>query len=334
MLSSLKKKIVALLLAVAFVLLLANVVAELLNGEEKPETPQVTAELIFDNIEQILDSYNIELKWRKRVYFKPSAKLGYKYVYRVRIPSDLLPPLLVKDILWNFKSKPLFERALAITVKKEKGKTVVRFRKGEQVVFRLDLFWDKKLKRQHSEIALIVRFGNDADEEEVKKILLSRYKLTFLFPPDGRWLAIKNKILSVGKDFAILYNDEVSDDNYLVEADYSRLQISNVVANIVRDFKDAVRFFYDPNSHLARSPIFYFVSASFSKRGKKLFPLNQLNYLHGESEREIISRFKFFEESGLNKGRRRLVVNAEDFPALEKYLPSYFKKGNVLVSYK
>ncbi len=331
--SSLKSKIIIGLLGLALLLLLMNVSVELLSKKSSVKKIQITGSEILGNIVQVLNSYNIEQNWRKKIFFRRSKYKSLKYIYRVKTPRDLLLPFLIRDILWQFEKNPRMEEGLSISVNKERAKTILKFRNEGHLLFRLDLISDKKLIRKHSEIALIVRFKSGFSEKDIRKFLAYRYQLTFLFPPDTKLLAIKKEILQVDKEYALLYSDDVSDENYLLEPAYSKAQLSHVVFTISRDFNDAVAFYYEPKSRLARSPIFNFVSDKFRKNGRRLIPLTKLHYLHGSSENEIISRFKFFEKSGLNIGKRRLLINAEDFDALLKYLPAYFKKGNLLLQF-
>lgn len=332
MLASFKSKIIITLLALAFVLLLINVGVETFDKKDVAVKPQIKPETILTQIVQILDNYNIEQSWRKEIPIRRSKESSLHFVYRVKIPKDLMLPYLIRDIYSRFALMP-DAKYLKITSRKEHGKAVLRFYENKKNIFRLDLIPDSKLTRRHTDFAFLVRFKNGFSAEEVKNFLAYRYRLTFLFPPTVTLRELETHILNAGKEFAIVYDDDVEDENYLLEPDYSKVQLRHVVSAIVNDFADAVAFYFAPHCSLARSAVFNFIRDEFNKRKRKLIPLSKLKYLHGNSDAEIISRLKFFRESSIGKGKQRILVDAENFPVIEKYLNDFLKMGDRFVKW-
>ncbi len=327
---SVKSKIIVALLGLALLLLMANVGAELFKKKETRPKPLIDESVVREKIVQILDSYNIEPNWRREIFSRKKSKGTNILGLRVKVPGDLLLPFFVRDILWEFRREPKLKDLIKINVSKSKSKTVFRFASGGKNIFLLELIPEPNLKRKHTEIALVIKFPSDVENDEIEKYLPYHYRLTLLLRPSQKLLKMKEEIMRTGKDYALLLDDGIEDDSYVIRSGYSRAQLSNVVASMVNDFNDCVAIFYDTGSSLFKSPVFSFVKENFAKRKRKLIPLSRLHYLHGNDEVEIISRFKFFERSGLGAGKRRLLINKENFDVLLKYLPEYFKKGNLL----
>jgi len=323
---SLKRKIIATLIIVAFVILLLNVIAEIVRKNTPEKTPSVSPSLVEQHVAETLDDFGILESWRKKIFFKKSPNKRNNYLLRVLVPNDVIMPILIRDIC-NATAN------LDCMVRKKKNGTWIELKEKNITVFEIRLLKSNKVKRKRTNIALLILLPSDADSSYVSKFIDMPYPLTLLFVPSKDMLNVKNEILRSGKKYGIVLNDEITSDFYLMKNGFSTSQLNSAVLNIVGDFRDACCFFVDYNSRLARLASFYFIKEKFRAYKHPLRSLASVRFLHGESAEEILSRFKFFEQSGAGGGKISLAVKAEDFPYVLRYLPNYLKKGNLLVEY-
>ncbi len=326
-----KKKLIFSLVIIAIILLIGNMLIEYVKKPARENLSGIAKFKIENKLLKVLDGYAIEHRWIEKKLINNRNYDSLQYIYFIKIPSDIPIPLIIRDLDNEFKNENI---RIISKEKKNFGNTSVKIYSNHILKLWANFIVDSKIKRPYSKISFLIKGINNLSKQQVERLINFPYPLTFVISPSNSMKKYLSEIKAVGKEFCILLNDNISNEEYKISPGFSKNRLKASVISIFVAFKKAKEFFFDPNSQMYKSVIFNFIKDEFAKRNIKLKSINIFPYLSGNNYNNLISKFIFFEKSSVGKKKRTLLLNANALLILHDELQNYIKKGNKIVPFK
>lgn len=246
---SIRKKILYSLFALTVVLLLGNIIVDLVLGPEK-----VTSEEIIDNnfsgfFDKTLSDYGVS---------KNSIKLTKEikddttyYKYKVAVALTFPVALFVNDIR-NVKT----DEPVSFTCIENKMGVLTRvILRGAHKVIDAEITVSKDVTREGDTLIIFADCRSLNEEELTKYVKDVTVNFSVLLKPSVETRATALKLSNMGKRYHLVFDDEIQDLKYKLEAGYSQRRIFEVMNNLNVDFPEAVYYYIGDTPELNTVPI-------------------------------------------------------------------------------
>ncbi|AFH49940.1 Hypothetical protein IALB_2237 [Ignavibacterium album JCM 16511] len=313
------------LFAVAIILLIVNIVIDFYITAEKPELKKkkITFAEADSLFKQALRNYDISEKF---LSVKRNKKNPSDSVYSVKVYSDVPISLLLLEI------ENLFSQTTAkITSEEESigGKTIAKIILDNKPLVVSEFVTDKNISREKGRIGFVV-FNIDYSIDN-SVILNTPEQIIFLVTPSEQSKKFINKILSAGKRYSLLLNDDIQDLNFKMNESYPIRRNKKSVENLFKYFPSAAFIAIDDKSDLFESSIKDFLVKELDWRKAFYVNLSRFDLLDSYSS-DAESAFKEMIKS-MNKNESRIIlIDSKNLNELLPVIPAYRKIGYKFVS--
>lgn len=313
------------LFAVAILLLVVTILIDRYISAEKPELKKkdISISEADSLFKQALKNYDISEKF---LSIKRNKKNPSDSVYLVKVYSDVPISLLLLEI------ENLFSPTTAkITSEEESigGKTIVKIILDNKPLIVSEFLTDKNISREKGRVGFVV-FNIDYSIDN-SAILNTPEQIIFLVTPSEQSKKFINKILSAGKRYALLLNDDIQDLNYKMNESYPIRRNKKSVENLFKYFPSASFIAIDDKSDLFESSIKDFLIKELDWRKAFYVNLSRFDLLDSYSS-NAESAFREMIKSMSKNESRIILIDSKNFNELLPLIPAYRKIGYKFVS--
>lgn len=317
-----RTNIISILLVVTILLLGINIIIEKYYHQLKLSAEKgLPSDLINKRFLTALKNYNIDSSWISKKDLSKIEDDSLKYSYNVRIPEDLPPSLLIKEIKNQFDTNEV---------------NIYAVDKPSETSVEIKLFSSKYLKlsaaiknndlihRQADSIAFVIIGIEDLNSENLNDILKMPEHFTCALVPSKYSLELAKLLDQEQKQTAVLLNDDIPDLEYKLKSNYSKNRIRNSLKSISGKFSNASFFIIDNNSDIYNSDHSDAIKSWFESRG--LITEEKFSEIEFTSPENIFIKIKSEE------GKKRVYkISADDFLEMSSVLASLRKLGYRIV---
>lgn len=320
-----KKKIIYFLVSISVLLLLTNLVINLSTQKEIAEdtNPEVNITLIDSLFLQTLSKFNLSETWIKKVPISSRSYDSLNHVYRITLPGDLRPAVVLLQINNAFTNLPV---ELISDEKIINSNTTLNIFSNDRLKLQSSFQVKNELVREHASFSFIIDNFLELNEEQINKIFHSTIPANILITPSIQSDSLLRKITTNKKTYSVLINNEIENDNYLLKPELSKKRLRESIRYIVWNYPDAQLYIIDDNSKLFNSAVFNFVRDEFAARNINLFPLKDFITI-SSNYNDAVSLLKFYLESGIGKKGKFIILNSKTFYELENFLIENKQRG-------
>lgn len=284
-----KKTFIAVIL---FVLTLAAVAGNILLRETSLIVPLEKKEIIGEELNarflSSLKNFGLKDEWIKSIKKLKSDSDSLFRSYQVAVPKDLPIPLLIREI------NLLLEKDSVITRVKEKkiaGQTVINISSGGDAKLRVEFDYKDNILRRAGKIGILLDGYANLEPVYAKEILLLPEIFAVIMIPSKFSASYIDTVISNGKEFVLLLNDDINELDYKFSSRYSEKRLKTSMDKLVNSFKRSIFFLIDDASKLYSSPVYKFIDNQIQKSKLKHSKKSELLYLAGNTQ-EITSRLR------------------------------------------
>jgi len=326
----LQKKILNILLLISVVLLITNILLNIFIDDEEPVVKKgLYGFEIEAKFQIVLQDYGIKDEWIDVRQIDDASLDSLKYVYFLKIPTDIAIPELIRDINKKFDLK---EITLTSDEEEINGSSIFKIYSEDKLKLQASIRNDGRIRRSGVNISFVVNGIDDLEESELDEILKSPYLFTATIIPDKNASDLIGKINDGQKNYAVLINDDISDEEYELISTASGNQLREIINNIVSNFEDAVRFIIDGSSDIYNSAVFPYLKNEFANNQRELITINNLISLDDESLVQIISKLDFYTINKESTNTIVFVISADNYLKIYDKLNRYIKRGDKIHS--
>lgn len=313
------------LFAISIILLVVTIIIDRYITSEKPELKkkEITLTDVDSIFKQALKNYDIGEKF---LSVRKNKKNPFDSVYSVKVYNDVPISLLLLEL------ENLFSSTTAKIVSEEisiGGKTITKIIVDDKPVLISEFINDKNISREKGRIGFIVYNINYSVDNT--SILNTPEQIIFLITPSEQSKKYFGKILSAGKRYALLINDDVIDLNYKINESYPIRRNKKSIENLFKHFPTAAFIAVDDKSDLFDSSIKDFLIKELQWRKAFYVKLSQFDLLDSYSS-NVQSAFGEMIKS-MNKNESRIIlIDSKYFTELLPVIPAYRKIGYKFVS--
>jgi hypothetical protein len=313
------------LFAIAGLLLLAAIVIDSFISIDKPELKKkeisaLDADSLF---KQALKNYGITERF---ISVKKNKTNPKDSVYSVKVYKDVPISLILLEIENLF-----FPTTAEIQSQEEAigGKTITKIIIDNHTILTAEFVSDKNLIREKGRIGFVV-YNLDYSVDN-SSLLNTPEQIIFLLTPSEESKKFIGKILSAGKRYALLINDEIQDLNYKIDESYPIKRNKKSFENLFKHFPSAAFISIDDKSDLYNSAIRDFILKELDWRKAFYIKLSQFDLFDsysGSTESAFGEMIK-----SMNKNESKIIlINSKNFNELLHLIPAYRKIGYRFVS--
>ncbi|HOJ17104.1 MAG TPA: hypothetical protein PLT92_00910 [Ignavibacteriaceae bacterium] len=325
-----KKITIILLFALAFFLLLANILtgpSEKENSAKDPLSKQnLSTDEVMNGIIEILKEFDVDTLVVKNRVKKRDIKS-----YTVKLPADLPIPVILKDIYNRFNGSDVKISAVDTAIRGKDPKPIqitALSIQGEDAGKFLFMFENEsKISRKKGELGIYINDFAELNKEETQYLLTYPEALGFLILPTKEARDLKEIIRANRKDAGIIISDEVSDIDYKVHSKYSKRRLLMSVKLLIGAFTEYSFFLIDKDAEIYNSTAFAFLESEFNKRNYKIIPTYKFDFIDGESSEVILHKFRSMTRKTIKGERAIISVSNENFITIQDELKKLKKKG-------
>lgn len=313
------------LFVVAISLLLIAIVLDSYISIDKPELKkkEITSLEADSLFKQALKNYGITESF---IYVKKNKANPKDSVYSVKVYQDVPISLLLLEI------ENLFFPTIAKIQSQEEaigGKTITRIILNNHTIITAEFISNNNLVREKGRIGFVV-YNLDYSVDN-SSLLNTPEQIIFLLIPSEESKKFIGKILSAGKRYALLINDEIQDLNYKIDESYPVKRNKKSFENLFKHFPSAAFIAIDDKSDLYNSEIRDFILKELDWRKAFYIKLSQFDLFDsysGSTESAFGEMIK-----AMNKNESKIIlINSKNFNELLPLIPSYRKVGYRFVS--
>jgi hypothetical protein len=317
-----RTSIISILLIITIILLGGNIIIEkYFEHLKKISAKGLPAELINKRFLTALTNYNIDSSWISEKDLSKDKKDSLKYNYSVKIPADLPPSLLIKEIINQFDTN---EVNIFAADEKSESSVVLKIFSAGYLKLTSDIKNNNSIQRQADSLAFMITGIEDLNSENFNNILMMPEQFACVISPSKHAVEISKMLIDEQKQTAVLLNDDITELEFKLNSSYSKNRIKNSLKSISGTFNKASFYVIDKNSDIYNSEHLEAITNWFSEKG--LVPLNKF------SEIEFSSAEKIFSQLKTETGKYRLYrISAEDFLEMSPVLASLRKLGYRIV---
>ncbi len=319
-----KKKIIAVLFALAFIILIVNV---LINKNYKDNSEEakneISAALINQKFNSALYSLGLKEDWII-LSKKTNEQKEAEYSYKVNVPQDLPIALLISEITNSFNPNEVVVKSKEERIN---GETIVKIFSGGKEKLKSIFDYNNSIKREAGSVSILLKEFNELNKSETGSILSSPEQFGVVLIPSKSNVQLAKQIRENHKEYAVLLNDEISDLEYKLSSGYSLKRLKNSIRSIIGSFGSAVFILVDDNSNFYNGPVFPLVKSELEKRKIKLINLSAIKTIPAESSENTIGDFEHFVRSVKGEMKALLLLSVDDYITVQTSIVSLRKIG-------
>ena len=324
-----KRRIVNYLFATAVILLVVNTA---IDFKESPPKQKTVSELSVSQIEsvffKVLDEYGIEPGWISKKKYKSSEYDSAKVEYSVKLPADLPVPLIIKDM------NRVIEKDITGFVSEEKkfyGTTEIRIYTNEVLKLKATLLPDKENVRKGNELSFIVSDALGLSDNDFKRFLSFYLPIAAEIIPDKENVSAIDTVMSYAKEYAVMLNNNIDDNNMKMKPEYSRPLLRGSIGNIVASFGNNRVYIVDEKANIFRSPVYNYIKTEFGDHGVMLHPQSEFINLDVKDDSQLFSKFRQVCSDTTGTAQKIFVLPFENLLKLTDTIERYKKKGSKII---
>ncbi|HET54235.1 MAG TPA: hypothetical protein ENN33_03350 [Ignavibacteria bacterium] len=310
-----KKKIIYILVVLSVLLLLTNLIMNLSTQKKTIDEgkPEANTNLIDSLFLQTIAMFNLDESWIKKVPISSRAYDSLNYVYRITLPGDLRPAVVLFQINKTYTNLPV---ELISDEKIVNSNTTLNIFSNDILKLQASFQVKSELIREHASFSFIINNFSKLNEEKIEKIFRSTLPLNILLKPSAQSDSLIRKISSNKKTYSILIDDEIDGDSYLLKPELSKKRLRESIRYISWNFPDAQLYIINDKSKIFNSAVYNFVRDEFNTRNIELLPLTNFINISSDYD-EAVSLLKFYLESGIGKQGKFVIIPGDTFSRLE-----------------
>ncbi len=313
------------LFAVALALLVITIIVEQYISSEKPELrkKQITFNEADSLFRQALKNFGIDEQY---LTIKRNKKDPADSIYSVKVYSDVPVSLLLLEL------ENLFSPTLAKILSQEEsigGKTITKINVDDNTLITSEFIPDKNISREKGRIGFVV-FNLDYSVDNTA-IMNTPEQIIFMMIPSAESKKFSSAVLSAGKRYALLINDDVRDLNYRMNESYPTRRNKKSIENIFKNFPSAAFIAIDDNSDLFESATGEFIIRELDWRKAFYVKLSRFNLLESYSS-NVTNAFEEMIRTMKKNESRIILIDSKNFTELLPLIPAYRKIGFKFVS--
>ncbi len=313
------------LFAVALALLVITIIVEQYISSEKPELrkKQITFNEADSLFRQALKNFDINEQY---LTIKRNKKNPADSIYSVKVYSDVPVSLLLLEL------ENLFSPTLAKILSQEEsigGKTITKINVDDNTLITSEFIPDKNISREKGRIGFVV-FNLDYSVDNTA-IMNTPEQIIFMMIPSAESKKFSSAVLSAGKRYALLINDDVRDLNYRMNESYPTRRNKKSIENIFKNFPSAAFIAIDDNSDLFESATGEFIIRELDWRKAFYVKLSRFNLLESYSS-NVTNAFEAMIRTMKKNESRIILIDSKNFTELLPLIPAYRKIGFKFVS--
>lgn len=320
-----KLKFINILLVISFSLIFINILTDVFLPKKKSLDNPVSEKEAEKMFLSVMNDYGIKPEWIQK---KPKEKKSPDSIMSVTIPKSIPTTEIISDIKQKFSGKNA--EIISYEIKID-GDARVSIFSGKLLKFEAEMQLQDSLNRGRNSIALILEGLNEISGENLIEVLKSSVTSTILLDVNENNLASVKTIKTFGKHYAVVINDDIEGDKYLLDAEFTKQRLTEAIKSIFTDFGDASLFFIDENCNVYKSGIYEHVKKEFEKRNIALHKIGDLINLKDKEKEDINSLFNFYCNNENYKNGFPALISYEDFMNLQPSIIKYKKKGNEFI---
>ena len=318
------KSSLQILFGAALILLIPNLVLDIIdnkNNSISSKTELSSAEI--DSLFRLsLHSFGLLDDW-----INESKISNLDKSYKVKIPKDLLIPVILVEINSNFWES---EVTISSVEKIFSGRTILEIKSKDEIKLRADFDYDKSIFRSAGTAAFILEnFELSSFEDSLLLDIPEPYSPLLI--PSTENLILCKFIIDKQKTFSLLLNDDIPELKYKLKDSYSQNRLKGSLRSIINDFSSATYFFIDDRSDLFNSSVFSYLKDELAKRKIKILKLSNLQKLDFSEINVLISSFDTFMKNTREGESITFLISADNFIHLLPEIMSYGKIGYKIV---
>lgn len=319
-----KKKTIYILIVISVILLLTNVVVNWLNKKEPAQKDREEKISVIDSLfNNTISKFNLDSTWIKSIPINSSQYDSLKMIYRIQLPNDLRPAVVLLELKNTFQDLPL---KLVSDEKIVNAQTTLNILSNDKLKLQATFSVENEFERKHAKFSFILTNFSGMDFEKREELYYSIIPFSVLLNPSSESDSLIGQLFEFKKTYSILIEDGIEDDNYKLEAGLSKTRLKESVRYISWNYPSAELFIINDKSNLFSSAIFNFIQDEFSLRKIKLHIMNDLIAIPPNTE-EAESLMKFYLESSVGEKGKIILIDAGIFNQLLDLLNTAKQKG-------
>jgi hypothetical protein len=320
-----KKKLIQILFGLAFIILIANIVADKLEIKHyTPVESSVSAEKINSKYLQALKNYGIQPKWiiKQKRYKSEDDSLLYKY--EVEVPKDLPIALLINEITDSLGNSNVKIQSKELKIG---GETQLRIFSGDNLKLKAVFNYNDDIVRKSSSGSLIIRGTENISEEDFNSLLKSPERFAVLLTPSKSSKNRIDRIINDQKELLVLISDGSNDMDYKMRAGFSGNRIRNSIRAIISDYSKAAFFAIDDRSKIYFSPAMKIIKDVLDRAKIKYFNLSSCSYLKPADEIEMKKQFEEYVKKLETNNKLLMLLTPDELDTIIPELIKFRKIG-------
>jgi len=320
------KKLIILLSISLVVLLAANLIFNYIfnNGSNLSDIQQAG---IHESFLTSIKSFGLEDEWIKAKTVKEKNSKNEFIKYSVFVPRDLTIPEILLDVYQTFKDDSVNIETSEI---KAGGKSFLNIQMHDKTILQAEFDYKKNLSRSRGSIAFLIT-GIEPGNTDDSLLIESPGKYCVLLKPSEEDMDYLNYLNTNRKDFAILLDDEINEQNYRLGASYTQKRLLGSIKSLTTDFSKAVFFVIDVESDLFKSENYNYLHEQITKRNIKLIRMSEFTSLN-DPDKNIEEQFKD-QVKLLKKDRAKLfLLGKDEYNSLQEEIYSFEKSGMHIIN--
>ena len=288
-----------------------------------------SAEKIDSLFQLVSDRFGIEDTWKKIIRIRHNKKPPLSYKHIIKLPLDLSTVEFITELnsFMNFE-----DTRLKIEEEEINGDSNIEVYSADTLRYWAVLVRDKDIKREMGSFSFIVADIDQLTKDEFQKLFYSPFPFTVLIEPSTASINLSEFIIESQKEYCLILNDETTEEIYTLDPEYSKKRLERSIINIVKNFKDAVYFYFSKTSDIYNSTSFNFVVKEFEQRGRLLKDISKVNRIEGESAEDVNSLFDFYHQSLVKNDHKNILIDADKFLVIESRIKNIVNRGYKIIN--
>ena len=263
-----KRKIIYALISFSLLLIFGNIILEKYYYDDVVIVQEISRNEIEEKFLTALDNYGIIQEWVTRSTSKKNLSDSLEYIYKIKFPSEISIASFIKDVNANIVDQSVEIESIE---QRNLSNSEIKIYSNKILKLVAKLIHDRKIKREYAEYRFIVKIDDQINDEmfnELSKLYLN-YAIAFI--PSEFSSEVQEKL---ERDYMVLLNDEIDDSQFILDEDYSKQRLVNVIKEIIITYGRNTIYLIDETSILYNSKIYSLIKEEFEKRGIKILSLN------------------------------------------------------------
>ena len=320
-----RKRLIYSLLIFIIALILANVFITSVEKKNIPPQKKTTSIIEIDSVfKMVLNDFGFKDEWHKKYKLRDNQKPPLKVKNKVILPKDISTIEFIAELnaYVNFE-----DVTLNIIEEEINGDSDIEMYAADTLKYWVQLTRDEKLTREKAAFVFLLSNINELNDEQFEQLFFSPFPFGLILTPSTENKKLLDVISRAQKEFSIILSDDIDEEIFKLEPDYSTNRLERSVINIVNLFGGAVNFYVNKNSEIYKSTSYNFVKDEFRKRGKELQFIHSIKKIEAETHEDLKSLFDFYYQSIKKNERKQLLISAADFLKIQNRIKKIVKRG-------